>query len=166
MSTTWAYLFANSFPGGGVRQVLPQRFLTVAAQDEALGTNPLSTNPVTSKVERFHGAENRGIDIFECGRSTARVATQILGKNRLVLASRVLRAAQSPGIASHPPDDNRGGESATCSASVVVPTGKSFPVGDRRGEKSIPVKGLPVAAQARKEPKSCASANFATSACV
>jgi hypothetical protein len=51
-----------------------------------------------------------------------------------------------------------------CSASVVVLTGNWFPVGYRRGERSIPVKPLPVAAQAQKEPKSCASANFATSA--
>jgi hypothetical protein len=51
-----------------------------------------------------------------------------------------------------------------CSASVVVLTGMWFAVGYRRGAKSVPVKRWPVAAQAQKEPKSSASANFATSA--
>ena len=55
-------------------------------------------------------------------------------------------------------------DSTYCSGSVVVSTGKWFTVGSRRGKRSIPVKPLPVAAQPQKEPKSCASANFATSA--
>jgi len=53
-----------------------------------------------------------------------------------------------------------------CSESVVVSMGKWLPVASRRGESSIPVKGLPVDAQWQKQPKSCASANFATSACL
>ena len=51
-----------------------------------------------------------------------------------------------------------------CSESVVVWKGMPVAVPSRGGERSIPIKGLPVTAQARKEPKSCASANFATSA--
>ena len=51
-----------------------------------------------------------------------------------------------------------------CSESVVVWKGMPVAVACRRRERSIPVKVLPVAALARKEPKSSTSANFATSA--
>ena len=50
------------------------------------------------------------------------------------------------------------------SGPVAVPMGNLVAVGCRRGEKSIPVKGLPVAAHARKAPQASASANSATSA--
>ena len=50
------------------------------------------------------------------------------------------------------------------SGPVAVPMGNLVAVGCRRGEDSIPVNWLPVAAHARKAPQASASAKSATSA--